>query len=779
MDFLRFFNFGIFGENKNATLSDLCYLIRTKKCSNSNIINKITPKIWDEVDNEGNTLLLYCCKFNYKDYIYLILEKYGDLCKPNNINESGTTSLMYLISEKNEMLANKLLDLEATWLTISYNVNAALMLSIIYKLHSIFIRIANKVNLNIINSNGENIFYMTIILYSNDKSYKYFLDMLLDMDIKVNQKTTSGKTALSYANILPEDIIQKILEKQNKYEDKPQLEIFKKSNFLIPEKYLDNGSYGQIYSVFEWNSGTILILKKYFGYNNCSMINSDFVKELTYITMLNNLKIKGLCLENDDLYLVLQPLDLKISEYCNIIVKLFNRENYILKLIEGLIRAVYDIHCMGICHNDLKVSNIMFDNGKIYVIDFGISTLMGIASKNLEYISTDCIKAPDSGEKKSYELKDTLITIPKNRYSYHSDVYSLGVTILNLIFEDTENYICIDNIIYRNILYTRSENFIEKNKFGKLIELNETEIKKINSYGDYIYELVKRMINSKAIDRIKLHDLLFTPKIPIKTKISDYLNLNINKVHNAFTSKIIRYSSDDIKNWTNGIEYYEEIHQSHVNDSSTIENLTLYENPKHISLKILTDWIIQVIISIELSFDCLINSILILRKSMNNLRKSKFQLQACIAILFCNDITDESNIILNEDFFVKYTCSVYSKSKIKETFNNFIIENFTYIPVNLHIQYIVIKMRTFEFESKIISEFEWYAMRLLVKYLIDIENCNICYWDFIVQLALNFAKNNNLDFSIFISDNITDRYNFKEIEESICVDELVFLSLLN
>jgi serine/threonine protein kinase len=114
-------------------------------------------------------------------------------------------------------------------------------------------------------------------------------------------------------------------------------------------------------------------------------------------------------------------------------------KNYI---VEQLINGIYEIHSMGIIHNDLKLDNILYDPAslEVKIIDFSTSLF------NNEKI---CITG---GTTPLYEC-------PESNRSYKSDIWSLGICILKL-FGMHDNVLkklrlmskkSINEIVYRNL----------------------------------------------------------------------------------------------------------------------------------------------------------------------------------------------------------------------------------------------------------------------------------------------------------------------------------------
>lgn len=743
-------------------------------------INKISIGEIGLINNEGLTILLYCCKNNYTKYIDYLLTMFGELTKPEIVDKDEFTALMYSINFKNEFITNKLLIMERTWITINNygyyqklrTYISASFLCVLRDMKNIFeIIITNeRFNINSTDKRGENILFKSISYYqfSNLQSIIFYINRILEENINIDQKTIDNKTVLSFASKLNSDILDKILKRKDLKCERNEYKIFKITDFILGMG-MQRGTYGQIFPVVEVSTGKTKILKSFFNHSGAEFIKEDIIKEITFINILNKkyncniaVNLNGICTNNSKFYLVLEPLDMTIYEYFTIINKLPHREDYILKLVENIIKTVYGIHSMGICHNDLKSNNLMVNNGQVYSIDFGIATLLlfSPAKNSLIYISTEYIKAPDSLGETFYTVENKQIKIPRNSYSYHSDVFSIGVTLLGLILGRDNAYVYIEeeNSIFINPIENGKKTNI-------LFPLTKFEIDKINSCGEYMYFLITRMINYDATKRIQLKDLLFENKISFEGPISDVGSVKTNKIYNEIETNIRLYSTNSIRNSLNGLEYLEEIHQSYINSKITLNKLNrnIFES---------INWTINFIIETKsFSFDNLINCIIIMRKLLNQYPNEDLKILSSASIYFCNYVSS----FFNDSIDNLITIGTIDKNIIVPIVNNLIISNPGYEPAFIHIKYIVIKMQLLNFTSKRMYEFQWYAIKMLIKFLMNFAEDEICMWDFILEVTFNFTRKKNLDISKYFIKEKENVYNLDEIENYQFSEEFTFL----
>ena len=290
-------------------------------------------------------------------------------------------------------------------------------------------------------------------------------------------------------------------------------------------KSLGKGSYGQVFLVKSIQTQkeyalkeTIITKKKevflYFTMNEInilSKLNNPFIISLkcAFKTQLDNdIEKLGIIMEyvdNGDLNKLL--IDYKYDE-------IYFEEKRILNWLFQVCLALIYLQKNDVIHRDIKPSNIfLMADDTIKLGDFGISKKVSLSSDITFFIGTPRYTSPE--------------IINKKDFSFKTDIWSLGVTFLELIslrapflgYETEEIY---ENILKRNI----NSNILNKEKNG----FNNYITKR---YSKNLLDLVKEMISMNPDDRPNAKDIL--NRDIIKERMESYLkenNFNENEAIN-------------------------------------------------------------------------------------------------------------------------------------------------------------------------------------------------------------------------------------------------------
>lgn len=362
------------------------------------------------------------------------------------------------------------------------------------------------------------------------------------------------------------------------------------SDFDHGEK-IGDGGLSVVSLATEKQTGKIFALKRYrIEASDYNLIDEDFIKEIIYLNLLNShyfVKLYGFILNNDNrIYLVFE----KLNQFT-----LTNVKTHFKQLIE----CVYYMHSFGIMHNDLKIDNIMIDeNGNVKIIDLGNSTLQLFPKmiKNMnKFDSTDYIKAYDENKVINFYKNNEHISMQSSNVCNTTDIYSLGVTIVNLILDKIcEKFVFFNDEIYHVVENESSkENELSNKEIEKesseekysISKLSDEEINKIKNYNtDNInfYEIVCKMLEFDSKKRLSAKNILdILNGISTIENVFKYNNNKntIDNQHMIYDNYILydrymlydrytHFTKHEIKNKMNDFQYVEEIKNNY---NSTIQ----------------------------------------------------------------------------------------------------------------------------------------------------------------------------------------------------------------
>lgn len=333
---------------------------------------------------------------------------------------------------------------------------------------------------------------------------------------------------------------------------------------LINKKH--NSNYSEIFHGKERKSSNTIILKKCLKYNHHSILSSDIIKEIVFAnTILKNTipnRLLGFYLdENFNFYLIYRPLLITLCDFFRLINDYEDNVDLTQRIFYSLRDKILTIHKLGILHNDLKLENIMLNyNGEEEIIDYGICDFFGISphkSVIKNYISSTYIKAPDDGTKITFEICDNhekpqgKLVYDKNTKSYHSDMYSFGVSIIQGIFGTTSKYLFISNTFYKIV------NTNIPNTLNKLIPLSLNRVTELKKYC--FFEELKLLISINSSKRIHRDEIQCSP-------------VELNDINDNIINNNIHYSSNEIKLQKKELVYMNDIINNYSNITISLKN---------------------------------------------------------------------------------------------------------------------------------------------------------------------------------------------------------------
>ena len=339
------------------------------------------------------------------------------------------------------------------------------------------------------------------------------------------------------------------------------------------------------------------------GYSKIYLGLSKYTKDKVAIKIID----KSLLITNpDDLLLIKNELDvLKLLKHRNIMTlyEIYESSHYIfivteylshelinlilnkkrlnesdaLKIFVQLVDALLYIHKMKICHRDIRIEHILFDNNNIpKIIDFGYSCFYEKGHSLNESIGSLSYACPEIIQQKSYDPE-------------LADVWSLGVCLYVMVYgylpfseEDDEKNNKL--IISGKVDYPKEISNICKDLIKKMLEVNPKKrynLLKISRHpwvksskdviiiGGYnIYEMIYpvderllKIINEYGVDSKKVENELKLNKFNIYTGLfrlisKKVLELKYGTISDFTSHSFIEYMKDNKNAIEDGEEKY-------------------------------------------------------------------------------------------------------------------------------------------------------------------------------------------------------------------------------
>lgn len=304
------------------------------------------------------------------------------------------------------------------------------------------------------------------------------------------------------------------------------MDIKTKGDFVYHKnQILGQGSFSVIYKGHRISDNMPIAVKKI-----CKIISREYLdNEIAIMKKLvhpNIAKLYGVIYKNDKVYIVM--------EYCNggdlakYISK--NKNNNDHKFFHQIIEGIKYLHENNIIHRDIKPANFLIHDNNIKITDFGFSKIL----KTNELVSTFC-GSP------LYMSPDVL---KHNKYSYNSDIWSMGVILYELVTKRHPYY-----ETQATDLMNRVENghnidmsYINNDYYKKMINLLLID----NMSSEEFFKFIINDIEYKEeIDEITdYRDIPLSTSVPINSFImSDYIENKLSEIDMYGTSMPIYGSS--------------------------------------------------------------------------------------------------------------------------------------------------------------------------------------------------------------------------------------------
>ena len=565
----------------------------------------------------------------------------------------------------------------------------------------------------------------------------------------------------------------------------PDIRIFKYSDFNITDKVIGMGHYGQVLPATIISSGKEVVLKRYSEYDPINIINEDIIKEIALLQFLNKYPDTKTALffgivfsPRGKIYLVLESLETSLLEFLS--EKTFPPEQ-LRVLFYQLILAFYNIHALGVIHNDIKLGNLMINNGDIRIIDFGLSEYLGVGpSKNLVsgYISTPYYMAPDTKEQVLFGY------LPNNRKSYASDMYSIGVTLVHAVLKRIVQLKVVDDNIHEVTL-----------KEGIFIQDLTPILKDPSAFGIEGYDLLLKIMNPDTHLRWCSIDALTHSYL---TVFRGYVSIDRTVIHGGaqkIYNQQVQYNEEEFRLRQMELKYLEIQHQTFIDLEIPMKQIRDIGETTSRMFYISINWIFETYLlekhnEFNKGIDSFITTLFFINDNWESITKRADLQKLAILSCYIPDCIYSYNV--TEIKHYKSICAnCYKEDKlISFVLDQFIKKNnckMPIYPVSIHIQYIYLKLK-FELKDKRINTGEEVLKKLyidmclyLIFWFIQTKQFTspVSLWE-ITIFSTNMALSNILSISVSAL-NRQPLLNFLTLDDDKFINMLQYFksSLLN
>ena len=216
---------------------------------------------------------------------------------------------------------------------------------------------------------------------------------------------------------------------------------YKLANF-VELKELGNGKYGRVFKAKYLPNNKIFAIKEIKIQEDNPNQELAISREINTMNLMSNIKHPnimeyfGYFIENNHYYLVLEYINgenLEITRDKYQSMKQYMNQDLIILILKGIINGLLYLHSRKILHRDISPDNIIIDkDNNIKITDFGISRLFDLNNPS-DYNEWE---GTIIGKKYycSQEMYQEYILGKKHaKYDFKTDIYSLGVTMFNLM----------------------------------------------------------------------------------------------------------------------------------------------------------------------------------------------------------------------------------------------------------------------------------------------------------------------------------------------------------
>jgi serine/threonine protein kinase len=464
---------------------------------------------------------------------------------------------------------------------------------------------------------------------------------------------------------------------------------------------LGRGSFGSVWKVRDNNNGGKELAIKKMKYSSTNLINPTDLKEISYTHNFNhpNVVSTSYIIRSDGRH-ISSFID-REDKTINTAIELMDgsleyllrgmvggtidsdllTEETIKSITQQIVAGLYYMNSCGYAHNDIKPANILYkvlpDNKLlIKLADFGLSEYLGIPLPQRAVGSggTAVFKAPNSISDLTYQ--------EGNRYSYKSDMFSVGATLL---------------WIFTMIVQIPFVQFL-KDGFG-YIDISSSEFAAIRSdlttafTGDG-YDFIIKCLDPNSLSRISSKQALQHPYIR---------NTVGGAVVNMFTSyinSIIRKPS--VEEYLGGVyelEYLDDMYNNYKDTRvTTYIDLSSHTNVKNQHLELIHNWTLNTIKTLNVdnmdAFFTYIQYFLQFLSKKPELPLNKLQLSGAVSLVSADNLWANVFEYIRLSKIVEAMKGLFKEEQVVESQLELLDTldfNLSFVPVTFFIHYWYLK----------------------------------------------------------------------------------------
>lgn len=544
--------------------------------------------------SSSKTILVELDNFDRKEYD-------DDLKNDTYIGPKSNNTVLHIIAMVKErfdefkerityLLINKIVDINK----VNYRGRNCIHIALKYSNFKFVKFVVNNfdINLNLPDDND-----ITCFDFACDRNNYEIASLILSRIYSYKTKYIDNITNPIEREALLDQIYKKLQSIDNIFPNEdPVFKIYNRDDFEFYPGKKGEGSYGFVRIVKEKSTGKELIVKKFDIDRQHLYLPTSIIRDVVFLRKLNKYgstsKVYGVMNDkNGDFYMVMENLDLILSERIKTIYKLKpeKRKEQLFNLIKNVMECIDVNSSLGIIHCDTKENNVMTDKeGVVRFIDYGFSYYLGISPyiENINRVIHIGSYLADDGTRTTNTLCDfrdendtnkVLFSVDKGYVGLNTDIPSVAFMILSqTIGKKNDLYGSHNGKIYTNIRHIiRSDDYIVSTFDSKRIH-----DRMINTFGHELTELLISMMSIDSRERYNAKTLIndiFLKNPPLRIPDSIPLTPFTYKETDKVGEKIIlqmaeRYNTEASNQYIrSGFVYYDSIYDNWKDETIILE----------------------------------------------------------------------------------------------------------------------------------------------------------------------------------------------------------------